>query len=336
MIAYANEKGDLWRGGPDELEIGNMLARARAIIDAEKERGEVREQYATVQAKLASVNNLSSEEIGAIQRRLGELLRKDSLMGPEFTKQVDASATVAKHAYADALVSEASSAAAGGIEPKRASLPKYAKAEDELLAMFEAAHNAKDPEEKWYQDRYQRIITESDAISKELFTPEAIKKAPLRDLLTADTKWNPVKDLEGFTFNLDRGVAHIANSATAKFEGVVSVGDLDYWRDFALEMEFTLVKGKADVYLRLGRRADSRVYMFTLDTEGRDALVAGQQYRAEVTFIGSTASVNIKAEGVSPRTDEVFWGKSRKGAIGFVIPAGAELNISQMRIRVLR
>jgi hypothetical protein len=336
MIAYATEQNDLWRGSADELEIGNLLARARAILDAEKERVEVRSQYADVQAKLASVNNLSSEEIGAIQRRLTELLRKDSLMGPEFTKQVDASASVAKHAYADALVSEAKSAAAGGIENQRASLPKYAKAEDELLVMFETAHNAKDPEEKWYEERYRRVITESDAISKELCTPEAIKKAPLRDLLTPDTKWNPVKDLEGFTFNMDRGVAHVANSATAKYEGVVSVGDLDNWRDFALEMEFTLVKGRADVYLRLGRRADSRVYNFVLDTEGRDALVAGQQYRAEITFIGSTASINIKAEGVSPRSDEVFWGKSRKGAIGFVIPAGSELTISQMRIRVLR
>jgi len=202
--------------------------------------------------------------------------------------------------------------------------------------MFETAHNAKDPEEKRYEELYQRVIKESDTISMEVFTPDYIKKQAPRDLLTPDTLWNPVKDLQGFSFGVDRGVAHISNVAESKYEGTVSVGDLDFFRDFVLEMEFTLVKGHADVYLRLGKRADSRVYSFRLDTEGRDAIVAGQQYRAEVTFIGSTVTVNVKAEGVSPRSDEVFWGKSRKGAIGFVLPPGSELTVSQLRIRVLR
>src|SRR5262249_44916643 len=169
-----------------------------------------------------------------------ELDGKSALMGGDFGAQIAAASKQAQHAYADALLSEAKAAAAGGPENERAALPKYAKAEDELLAMLENAHNNKDPEEKWYEERYQRCIKESDAISTELFNADAIKKAPVRDLLTADAKWNPVKDLPGFTFALDHGVAKMATSADAKNDGIVSIGDLENWRDFALEMDFTV------------------------------------------------------------------------------------------------
>jgi hypothetical protein len=336
MLALADQKAELWKGSAEEMDVVGLIAQARRVLDTEKDRAEIRDQYANVQKQLENIGKLSSEEIGALRRHLQELSIKSELMGPDFSKQLDAASNTAKHAYADMLLTEAKTAAAGGPEAERASLPKYAKAEDELLAMLEDAHNKKDAEEKWYEERYKRCIAESDAISKELFTPEAIKKAPVRDLLTPDSKWNPSKDLPSFSFALDRGVAHMANAADAKNDGIVSIGDLDNWRDFALDMDFTLVKGKAEVYLRLGRRADSRVYSIVLDTEGPHALVAGQQYHCELTFIGSTAWVNIKAEGISPATDEVFWGKSRKGAIGFVIPSGTELNVSSMRIRVLR
>ncbi len=165
-----------------------------------------------------------------------------------------------------------------------------------------------------------------------------MKKVAPRDLLAPDAPWNFPKNVKGFQFLLERGSARIIGpDADAKADGIVSIGDVERWRDFVLDFSFTLVKGEATVYMRLGQIADSRVESFELKTTGQSALVAGQRYKAEVSMIGSTRYVNIVADGFTPETVQtVAWAHSRKGAIGIVVPSDTELDLSEMKIRVLR
>ena len=53
-------------------------------------------------------------------------------------------------------------------------------------------------------------------------------------------------------------------------------------------------------------------------------------------MIGSRFHFHLKTEGVDATESSIKWVNSRKGALGLVIPPGAKLKFTKLRIRELR
>jgi hypothetical protein len=143
----------------------------------------------------------------------------------------------------------------------------------------------------------------------------------------------------GFEHRIEKGVLQIVgpDAASGKM-GVMSIGDRELWRDFVLEFDFTLEKGKVDMYLRLpkGASPDNTVEGVTLATQGENAFVAGETYSVELSMIGSTEIYSVHAVEFKPDEHQISWTKARKGSILLAIPSNTSIKISKMRIRELR
>jgi hypothetical protein len=340
LITYAEDTRVKWEPDVENAtDILSRISRSKNTIETEATRKETQEKYDAIQAKVSEPAKYTADELIDLRRSLDEVEARASIMGKAFAEQLAASRMAVDHTAADKLLEEAKAASAGGPENQRTGLQKYAKAEDELLRLLEKATNSPSKDEQnFYTARYRQCIAESDALCTELFTPDYIQKIARRDLLSGDdaAKWNPTKGLEGFSHELTNGTLHLKGPVNSDGRaGVISIGDLENWRDFVLEYEFTLVAGNSTTYMRLGKAVNYTVPSLAMETEGQDAITLGQKYTTTVSFIGSNLDI-VMEEGETPRHEEVGWTKNRKGAIGIVVPEGAELLISRMRIRVLR
>ena len=63
-------------------------------------------------------------------------------------------------------------------------------------------------------------------------------------------------------------------------EAILSIGDREQWRDFVLDVEFTLVSGECTLYLRLPRGMPANVETLALSPDMSPSLVT--------SLIGST------------------------------------------------
>ena len=77
------------------------------------------------------------------------------------------------------------------------------------------------------------------------------------------------------------------------------------------------------------------VEFFTQETGSGD-LQADTEYHFSVSVIGSTFSAAELDGGAFKIDENIAWMKPRRGAVGFAIPRGAEIEISELRIKVLR
>jgi hypothetical protein len=114
-----------------------------------------------------------------------------------------------------------------------------------------------------------------------------------------------------------------------------SMGDKEQWRDFVLEYEFTLSKGTATMFLRMGRTTE-KTEPIEFSTQGDNAFVAGETYDAEISLIGSNLRYVVHSVDFKPVEAPSSWTMSRKGSIGLVIDPETQLKFTKMRIKVLR
>ena len=312
-----------------------LVGRAQSTIDGIKRQ---RELLAGLSAIENDVNNSGSkkpEELQALKRRLGEY-EMQAGMGAEFEGRVSAAKVKIGRAYADRLFDEAKNLAAKGPGEARAALAAFAKAEDEFTSLLDEAYTKRNQEAiAFVTPKFQSIIEESDKLAVATFTADYIAKVEARDILKTvePSKWGQ-DGLKGF--RIENGTLQaIGLDPGSKKDGVFSVGDLEKWRDFELEFDFTLVKGEAQFYFRLGKQIQSAEGFMA--NSGAEDWKAGESYTCKATFIGSNMKLEFSDNAnQEPRESLLDWRRSRKGAFGVVVPQGSEIKITKMRLRLMR
>ncbi|MFN0006903.1 MAG: hypothetical protein ACKVXR_03270 [Planctomycetota bacterium] len=344
-IRYAEDSKPIgWEDDPKAGQVaGNVLTKARVALQKLADEKEQKERLATVETALRDAASQPVDGLFQARRTIGSLEELGDAYGTDFAARVKAARATIDQTILKRLFEEAAALAkASGESPEkmRAALAAYTKAEDEATAVLDKVMRQKDEDAKqFYQKEYRRIVDESNAFVTSVFTPEVIERTPWTDLLSRDQKdnWQNYGN-EGF-----RGIAEgsgfleIAGPAPGTTaNGLVAVPSTGGYRDFVIDMEFTLNKGIVDWLFRLGRRVDNTVEYYPVSTDGENALKAGTSYRMEASYIGGKLTVSLSPEDAPSLEVESGWTKSRKGAFGAQIHEGVELKITRLKIKILR
>jgi hypothetical protein len=175
-------------------------------------------------------------------------------------------------------------------------------------------------------------IAESDALVEVVETPAFEAKIVDRDLLSPKSRslWGAsagVTYAPGTPMTLE-GVSLPGRLVT----GVVSVlpARAAPWNDLVIELEFTLLAGEMDMYLRYWPDRKSYRIRFA-PTEGYEM---NRPYPMTIRVKGS--QVSLKQPDQPENRDRLQPSVSRTGGFGFGLPPGSKAEISKLRMKVLR
>lgn len=337
-IQRAEAMTSLWKSTRIAGEVTDIVTRSRTAAESLKERRELLARLEAVEETLKDPGALSSDRLEEAKRKLDDLESRASVVGAEFLARLGVARASIGRVFATKLREEAEQFAAANPDKGRAALAKFTRAEDEVLRSYERAIAEKNKDdETFFRDGYQACMKKSDELGAATFTPEVIEKTAWKDLLRGEfaSQWNRA-EVAGFVAQVKDGALDLVGpDASTKKMGLVTIGDRAYWRDFVIDMEFTIESGEFSTVLRLGRRTDTAEnYTFTAGGDG--SIQPGKTYSAEISLIGSALKVTLTPEDVPPFETEVRWVQTRKGAIGLIVPDGAKVKITRFRIRDLR
>lgn len=228
---------------------------------------------------------------------------------------------------------------ARSVDDARSELAAATRAEDEAVKALDAAVKARESPQVIapLADAYRRCIEKTDLLVNRVFTQEVIDATPWTDLLSGSQKdqWQHVA-FEGWTIR--DGVLDCAGPMLdAKQTAIMSIGDLEQWRDFVLDVEFTLVQGESAFHFRLGPSVNNSTLSYQVRTSGDEPFATGVTNPMTVSVIGSAWKVAFPGSQHSGHEEpEVPWTIRRKGAIAVSVPPGSAIRITRMRIEVLR
>ncbi|HUR28140.1 MAG TPA: hypothetical protein VM509_08130 [Planctomycetota bacterium] len=339
LISAAERDEALWKEKENASEITTLVARAKNQLEKDKQRVEIIGKMETLEKNLADGAKATPDPIAQWRRDLTDFEPGASLVGKDFEERVKKARLALNRAFAEALHLDAKTFATENPDKAKIALTRYTKAEDEIQNLLDETMKLrpKNPDlAAFYEGHFKDLIEESDALVTATYNEEAIKALPWKDLLSGEQAgfWNAAKT-EGFSHVIQSGVLSIIGpDASAKSMGLISIGDREQWRDFVLEMEFTLETGKTTLYMRLGQHTQNT---HTIDLKsGVDGIVEGKKYLLTLQMIGSKVTQTYYPEDIAPPEQELKWMVSRKGAIGLELGNGARLKISRMRVKELR
>lgn len=316
-------------------ELSTMISLSKANVEQIHEKKDQVDRLANIEATLSEASGKPMDDILKARRSLDMLVLKDTAYGDEFKTRVQAQVKAVDKIVLARLRQEAKTLAGAGPDKVRTALVAYSKAEDEATKLLDRAMQLKDEEtKKFYTDQFKELMEESNTYVIGIFDQGMIESTAWTDLLSEENKkhWQNY-GLQGF--RIDGGKLEAIAQKGGATLGLVAVPDQGSYRDFTLDMEFTLT-GAVDIYFRLLKRADNTVENWQLSTTGADPLKAGQTYTLQASYIGSKLIGSLTPADVSLANTESSWTKSRKGGIGFQMHDGAELRITRLRIRQLR
>ena len=179
---------------------------------------------------------------------------------------------------------------------------------------------------------YRSLIADADALAAKVETPEFEAKIAARDLLSPDeqallgassgSKWS----------RSDGAIVVEGLEVDRKIQGVVSwlpkkdVG----WHDIVLDLEFTIVSGELDLFLRYW--PDKRYYAIKFNEAS--GFEPGKRHRMTIRIRGS--AITLAPLGEPSKSDKFAIMTSRIGGIGFGPTAGSKVTISKLTVKVLR
>jgi len=324
---------------PIAKDIPSIKSRAQSMLDTDRERQDLDKRLVVLEEVINQADVKTTEELAAVRTKLEEIDARKEAGGPEFIARVNKARTSIDPAFAKKLLAEARTFRDSHKDQgKQALITHYSRAEDEILKLWQKAYRDKNKDtEPTLQSLYVDVLRESNELSTNLFTEEVIEKTPWKNLLTGELKSTWVgSEFEGFRWvNGPNGLQIIADKTRNRSSGLVTVGPVAGWRDFQLEMEFTIEKGEAELILRVGKDA-TKAEALKLTTSGADPLQTGKKYTATVTVVGELLRF-VYRDGSPPDITRKFHPtNSRKGQVGFVAHDGTSLLVSKLQIRELR
>lgn len=339
LLQMAKDEEGRWKNHDLAPQIQTLVARAGASLTTGKERRESLGRFTEIEGLLKDTSAISPESLNDLRRGLTELEAKISLGGEEYLKRYAEARTTADKAYVTRLL-EAAGASSGN---PRASLVSSQAAEDEIRKLLDAAVMEKQKElQDFYVELYKKSITQSDQLATALFTDKAISELPWTDCLSGVQAgyWN-ASSAKGFSHDSNGSLRILGPDADAGKQAVISIGDREQWRNFVLEMEFVVEKGNLELFLRLGRSPNANTISYAMMTESDQRnLVAGKPYHVTMKCLGSQLTIRYENDDdidvPPPREETISWAKTRKGAIGFLVPPGARFKATSFKVRELR
>ncbi|MSR63964.1 MAG: hypothetical protein EXS08_16190 [Planctomycetes bacterium] len=341
LLQLAKDKEGRWQDHELAAQIRMLVVRAGTSLETGKERRAVLGTFTQIEKALADPSQLSPETLKEMRRSLVEIESKITLGGEEYIKRYGDAVGIADKAYVTRLVDGAKE---GGANPRTA-LQQTQTAEDEIRKMLDTAITEKKAElQTFYTDIYKRAIEQSDQLAATLFTEKAIADLPWADMLSGEQlkHWNP-SSVKGFSSDPQEGNLRLVGpDADAGRQAVISIGDREQWRNFVLDLEFTVEKGSFDLFMRLGRAPNANTVSLAFVTEGENSSInAAKTYHVTIRVIGSKLSLRWADDDdgdlfKSPKDIDLSWAKTRKGAIGLLVPSNTRLKITTFKVRDLR
>ena len=349
LLQTAKDREGRWKSHELAPQIQTLMVRAAANLESGKERRESLGSFTEIESQLADPSKLTPDAIGALRRRLTELEAKITVEGDEYLKRYQAARITADKAYVNGLFTAAQTLSQESPSNTRPALTQAQAAEDETRKLLDQAYTDKNQElQDYYADLYRKVIAENDRLATALFTDKTNEALPWVDYLSPEKAaldgskggWNRTNS-RGFSAPIENGVMQILGpDADAGQIAIAAIGDLEQWRNFDLDIAFTIEKGNVDLFLRMGRTANANTVNFPLVSEGESKnLVAGRSYKARVRMLGSRFIVKFEDEDLDTpgaKDEQVTWAKTRKGAIAFLVPPGARAKVTTFKVRELR
>jgi hypothetical protein len=337
------ESDDLWRGTDLAVEVNSILAKAGGTLTKNADRADFERRLSGIETQLQGAATMEPKDLAELRRALQNMELNAQQYGDEMVVRVKAAKTTCSRAYVNRLVADADAFIGQNPDQQRPALNKYALAEEELRTQLEEAFKTKDGALRdALEPVYVRVISDSDRLSNEVFTDAYVEGTQWRDLLSGPelSKWKESKST-GFEWKIVDGVMHLKGPAPdAKGQAAMSIGDDEKWRDLQMEIEFTLKAGAPTLYFRAPKALDTRVKSILLEpaAEGDIGWQLNKKYDLRVKFIGNrfVAVCTNAPDDFAPLETLSGPGDSRRGAFAMAIPKGADLEISKLRIRVLR
>jgi hypothetical protein len=338
LLQLAKDTERRWKDHELAPKIQTLVARAGVSLDTGKERRQTLGRFTEIEGLLKDTSALSPETLNDLRRNLTELEAKMTLGGDEYVKRHAAARLTADKAYVTRLLDSAKEAGS-----PRAALTQSQTAEDEIRKVLDQAIMDKNQEmQTFYSDLYKKAIGQTDQLAGALFTDKVISELPWTDCLNGDQlkNWN-ASSAKGFSHDTQAGqLVLIGPDPDAGRQAVISIGDREQWRNFVFDTEFTVEKGSAELFLRLGKAPNANTVSYPIATEGDSAnLKAGKKYHLTMKLVGSTLSTRYDNEDIDtppPKDEQLSWAKTRKGAIGFLIPSGLRMRFTSFKVRELR
>lgn len=339
LIAYAEANQKAWQTSENGGEITSLIAKAKNLIDREHQRKETQATMLSVESGMEQLESKAPGDIAELRRILGDIEPRADALGAEFVARVGAARTKLDRGYAVALHEDAKSYSAGNPDKCRLALQRFTAAEDEVVKLFEDAIKGKNKDaETFLKPHFMDLISESDKLVIDCFPVDSLDKLPWKDLLSGDqvAKWNPAQ-AKGFSHRIEDGVMTINGpDPDAKQNGLISIGDREQWRDFVVDMDFTLESGSVDMLFRLGKKYPDTMVPIVPITVGAEGIVAGKSYKLTVRMIGSTMTITYYPADLEYDPEQLGWIKSRKGALGFAVHEGTRFKITRLQVQELR
>lgn len=180
---------------------------------------------------------------------------------------------------------------------------------------------------------YKELLKTSDGLVEKVETAEYEANVPWRDTLS---------DKERQIWGMSRGGKLTRTATSVTIEGVsdgnrraMGVASLlppraAPWNDLIIELEFTVISGEVEMYLRYW--PDKKSYLIRFGPKAD--YEANKRYSVTLSVKGSTVTL-AKAPNATA-TDKIRIDTSRTGGIGFAVAPEAKVEISKLRLKVLR
>ena len=185
-------------------------------------------------------------------------------------------------------------------------------------------------------DPKNALIRRSDDLVQRLIDPAYVDAVPSRDMLTTveRTRWGGSKLGVRSEWTHDALiVAHLPPEDNRKVSGVYSLdGWTVEWSDYAFDLEFTILAGGFDLFLRY--RPDGYLYYPMSFKDGQGGYEKDQTYRMTIKVIGSTVTLEMVDQPIA--SDQISAKFSRTGGIGIGVGPGSKVAIKALKLKVLR
>jgi hypothetical protein len=332
-LTFIEEQEKTWKRSTIEAEVLDYQRRANVSLEKIKEHKSFWDRLTAVEAKVATASALTADDMQGALRELTELERKADDVGTDFKQRLVASRKQLVRFFGDKLISDAKIAAGQAATDWRGASIALARAEDKLIDLEQLALKDQDRDlAKSFAQARVGVIEDSDKALEPVFTADFIEKVGWRDLISADMakEWISGGAIE---WRIQDGKMVLTGpTGEGAKPGIVS--SKQQWRDFALDIELTVEKGKVQFFLRVQDRADQQVVQMVDIGENAKIPVSGNKpATATITLIGSKCVTKVGDQALE---EELSKRKSRRGSIGIVASKNAVATITRFKIRELR
>lgn len=267
----------------------------------------------------------------AVMTRMAELRTAASELGSEWEGRVAKLAAAGRMAELKEAVDAAKAKeAAGNLQE---ALAAYDAAVARFLATFDRFGPEKPDEIGKQIALYKELLAFSDGLADRVETPEFEAGVGARDMLSPK---------ERSVWGVSAGAKMTPSDGQIALEGIPIEGrkivgvtsmlppKAAPWHDVVIDLEFTLVSGEMEMYVRYW--PDRKSYMIRFNpSEGYEL---NKSYRMTLRIKGST--ISLKAPDQPENRDRFSTDTSRTGGLGFGMKEGAKAVITRCDLKVLR